>query len=296
MLFTLLPDLNLAPLKYAHIHKDHQGPIASISFRERSAFFEAFAFLDSQRTGYRPLRQLLYGEAHGMGSAATKAEAIYCAISEALERWAWQSAGSNPRNREALRFDLDPSTSGFAAFPGLGLQGARKRAYFEAAERWSLCTWWEGRLEHQFMTMDDTKGVQIQSPIPGVSVVVVWSENDSLRSYGFAASHTALSATEKAKVELRRNQDVLSFYRDEKNRIAKQDLSLNERRLAFFAEPAGVRLFSERLARPGTSSPPPALTVDQAVLGPWSQYAHVWRCLFDSPPFRENDRDDYFLF
>lgn len=300
MLHTLLPDMNIAPLKYAHVHKEHGGPIASISFRERELpggkIFEAFATLDEKTTGFKKEGQFLYGNAHGTGTAATKPEAIYCAISEALERWAWSSAYQDPTLRKALRYDLDPSTTGFAAFPGLGLHGARKRAFFEATERWSLCMWWEGKLPHSDLKLEGVSGISLQSGVPGTATVVIWSEEHGLTHYGFASSINITAAVAKAKIELQRNKDVLEFYAAEKKKGALPPLGLTERRLRFFAEPAGYALFKERLSRKGSPSTAPVLAVDMSVRGPWTQYTHVWRCLFESSKFRENDKDDYFLF
>ncbi len=300
MLHTLLPDMNIAPLKYAHVHKDHGGPIATISFREKELpegkIFEAFATLDEKITGFKKEGQFLYGNAHGTGTAPTKPEAIYCAISEALERWAWNSAYQDPELRKALRYDLDRSTTGFAAFPGLGLHGARKRAFFEATERWSICMWWEGKLPHTVLKLEGVEGISLLSPVPGTATVIIWSQKNGLTHYGFASSVNVAGAVTKAKIELQRNRDVLDYYFEESKKGQLPPLGLTERRLRFFAEPAGHKLFQERLARAGAKSSAPALAVDMAVRGPWSQYAHVWRCLFESPNFRENDKDDYFLF
>ncbi|MGZ3658870.1 MAG: hypothetical protein ACXVB9_08600 [Bdellovibrionota bacterium] len=297
MLLTLVPDLSVAPLKYAHVHRDHGGPIASISFRERESeglkFFEAFAHLDEAKTGYSVKGKFLYGDSHGTGTAKTKPDAIYAAVSEALERWAWDSCSRDTALRAALRYDLDPSTTGFAAFPGLGTQGARKRAYFEAAERWSLAAWWEGKLGHKPLAVSGAEGVQLITPTPACSVVVLWKMHKGLVCYGFASSYSAAAAAEKARVELLRNQDILEFYSQQSS---LPPLNLTERRLRFFAEAAGFGRFQQRLDRQGAGAGAPTLVVDRVVIGPWSQYAHVWRCLFDGGAVRENDGDDYFLF
>lgn len=251
--------------------------------------------MDSERTGYREGGKFLYGNSHGTGTAATKPDAIYAAISEALERWAWHSAYQESSLRTALRYDLDPSTTGFAAFPGLGTQGARKRAFFEAVERWSLCTWWEGRLSHKPLPAGG--GLQILTPIPSCAVVVLWKLVGGLACYGFAASYSVAAATAKARIELLRNQDVLEFFSSQNAAGAMPaSLNLTERRLRYFAESAGHAAFQARVSATGGGADLPSLVVDQAVPGPWTHYAHVWRCLFEGGPFRENDMDDYFLF
>ncbi len=298
MLHTLLPDMNIAPLKYAHVHKEHGGPIASITFREKKnlGVFEAFATLDEKTTGYKKEGQFLYGNAHGTGTASTKAEAIYCAISEALERWAWNTAYQEEHMRAELRYDLDPSTTGFAAFPGLGLHGARKRAFFEATERWSLCMWWEGKLPHKDLSVPGVQAILIQAPVPGTATVILWATEGGLTSYGFASSINADAAAAKARIELLRNQEVLEFFAKESAKGQLPPLGVTERRLKYFAEPAGHEKFLARLKTQGGVLPAPKLAVDLSVRGPWTQWTHVWRCLFEGPKFRENEKDDYFLF
>lgn len=300
MLLTLLPDLSVAPLKYAYVLRDHGGPIASISFREREIegekFFEAFAHLDETTTGFRSENGMLYGDAHGMGTARTKAEAIFKAISEALERWAWFSATRDPKLHSDLRLDLDSSTTGFAAFPGLGVQGARKRAHFEASERWALSAWWEGKTTHKGITVLDQEGIELKTGIPGTAVVILWKNFSNLRAYGFAASFSARAAAEKAVVELRRNIEALKHFQDNAEAINTEELSLTEKRLRFFAETKGRELFNQRLAHQGNSCAAPKLIVDMGVVGPWTQYAHVWRCLFEGGEIREKEKESYFLF
>jgi hypothetical protein len=294
MMLTLLPDINIAPLKYAHVQKKHGGPVASVTYRERDLpsgkMFEGFAMLDEKSTGFQA-PSFLYANAHGTGFAATKAEAIYCAISEAMERWAWQASSRDPALREAVRLDLNPTNSGFAAFPGLGLQGVKKRAFFEAAELWSVGTWWEGRLPHKELRLDGASGIAIQSPIPGVAIVLLWREANGLAYFGSAASHTQASAIESARLEMQHHQDVLEFSKITTG--AEADISV--KRMQFFSRLKGLASFRERLTRQGSRDPAPSLLVDASVRGPWTQYAHVWRCLFDSSGLHEKDREDYFL-
>ena len=156
--------------------------------------------------------------------------------------------------------------------------------------------WWEEKLPHIELKLEGLRGISLQSPIPGTSTVVLWSEAKGLAHYGFAASHSVDAAVKKAQIELQRNQDVLEFYLAEKAKGALPDLGITERRLRFFAEPSGFAKFQQRVARQGVKSQAPTLAVDLSVRGPWTQYAHVWRCLFEGKAFRENDKDDYFLF
>ena len=122
--------ISLAPLRYAKIHRDHGGPVQTISARESvrlgEPVFEAFASLRPELMSGSGELSSLYGNSDGSGTAAGKAEAVYRAISEALERWAWHE--SLKQNRAELRIDLDGTTTGFAAFPGLFARSARENA------------------------------------------------------------------------------------------------------------------------------------------------------------------------
>ena len=280
-MLTLLPDLNIAPLKYAHVHREHGGPVHSLSYVEKELpegkFFEAFVFLDEKNTG---LKKLSFGP-HGQALALDKAEAIYGAISNAIEQWAWLACSQSAEGAPQARLDLDPSPHGFAAFPGLGVQGARKRALFEAAEKWNICSWWEGKLTHVPMKMPHA--IQIQTPIVGLSTVINWTDNP--RIYGIGTAPTPSLAWEKAKRNRIQNSETL---KQEKTnpRILK---------MRYFSQRDGQARFEARLKETGQKSSAPQLLVDIQIHGPWQQYAHVWRCLFDASSFHEKDREDYFF-
>ena len=71
--------------------------------------------------------------------------ARYMAISESLERWAFH-VKVNDFDRDLYGFDRDASSNGMAAFPGLFSSQCRKKAYWEALERFCVIAWWDGRL------------------------------------------------------------------------------------------------------------------------------------------------------
>lgn len=283
-MLTLLPDLNVAPLKYAHVHREHGGPVHSLSFVERSlpegVFYEAFAHLESAcaRAADGP---------HGRAFAAAKADAIHGAISDAMAFWAWTVASRD--HAAALRLDLDATRFGFAAFPGLGVQGAHKRALFAAAEKWNLCSWWEGQLAHAELKAPGVTAIQLRSPIVGVSTVITWEPHGEGGNFGVATAAAPSLAHASARLNMLRNRE----------RLTTAPSALPDWRHRFFSGSAGFGAFQSRLAAPGPRMPPtpPKLVVDAAVQGPWLQYAHVWRCLYDYSPFREKEgSDEYFLF
>lgn len=293
-------DINLAPLRYRHVHKSHGGPIAEISVRETDLFgapvYEAYTTLDAARTGLQPRQLEIYGSCHGTGTSKRRSLAVYKAVSEALERWAWENSFENVVLNKALRFDLDPSSTGFAAYPSISPRSARRKAFAEAVERISVAAWWEGKLRHETLVFpeDDVKGIRIESPWKEHAIVALWSRVEEFVTYGFACSSSAGAAITRAKVELCRNVDVLDQYLAQEG--APEPRSLLEKRLLHFAQDEGAKQFRKRLLRQGSGFSAPPLVVDCAVPGPWEKYAHVWRCLFDNSALSRDKEVDYFLF
>src|ERR1022692_2454767 len=70
-----------------------------------------------------------------------------------MERWAFRVKVRAP-DRELYGFDIDESSNGMAAFPGLFHTEARKRALLEAVERASVIAWWEGVLDGEVRSTD----------------------------------------------------------------------------------------------------------------------------------------------
>ena len=70
-----------------------------------------------------------------------------------------------------------------------------------------------------------------------------------------------------------------------------------ERRCLFFATEPGHELFLERLrSTPRRPSAHPKLVFDGHVPGPWSQYADVWRVVYEPPSDRFlGFEENYFL-
>jgi ribosomal protein S12 methylthiotransferase accessory factor YcaO len=85
----------------------------------------------------------LFAIADGSGTHTSASVARHIAVSEALERWAITSISQSAR-RSSYGFDLDLTSNGMAAFPGLIAKQARRFARLEAVERHCLFGWWEG--------------------------------------------------------------------------------------------------------------------------------------------------------
>lgn len=277
-MFTLLPDLNVAPLKYAHVLAEYGGPVAKVDAVEHrlpeGSFFEASALLAPAKTGGI--------EGSGRGFAASKPDAIHSAISETIEAWAWAQSKSNKEASAELRFDLDSTQHGFSAFPGLGPQGAKKRAYFEAATRWALSAWWEGKIPHAPLAQGN--GIQLMASIPGASTSVIWEAQNQETHFGVGTSFSATQAATQAKLSLLRNR----------LRLKQGGSSLHQQRLHYFASCEGSEAFHQRVKRTASRAASAALVADSGIAGPWHPYAHVWRCLFDCSAFHEKGKE-YFL-
>jgi hypothetical protein len=283
------------------VHKSYGGPIAEISVRKTEIFgaaaYEAYTTLDIETTGVQPRVLQIYGSCHGTGTSKLRSLAVYKAISESLERWAWEDSYKKANLNKLLRFDLDPSSTGFAAYPGLLSTAARKKAFSEAVERFSVAAWWERKLGHESLDFGDNevRGIRILNPWPKQEVVILWSRVADLVTYGFAASQSLGAAINRAKVELCRNLDVLDQYAALESE-QKVPTSLLERRLLYFARETGAKDFRKRLLKTGNGMDAPDLLVDRAVPGAWNKYTHVWRCLFDNATLSREKEEDYFLF
>lgn len=293
--------INLAPWRYRRVLAVNGGPIERIEMGVISVLgesqYQANAYLKS---GLRQSasKKVVYGNADGTGTARTPGLARHKAISECLERWAHASM---TRTGAKFGFNVDPSSTGMAAFPGLVKSQARSRALSEAVERDAVISWWSGCLDAEVRT-SPWAGVdlyEIESPKPGIKVALVHaSAGHHLHAYGHAAATTLENAAHSAAVEMVRAQLVLGRFERRSNHGAGDHPSDNlfERRCLFFASAEGNALFQERLQRRKHQSRESRLLVDGEIRGPWSDYATVWRALFEpaDPQFLA-PREDYFF-
>jgi hypothetical protein len=307
---------NLAPWFFRNALHAEGGPIKSVKVSnvENTKYFEAHATLDLPIDPIQnPKGNLLYGNHHGTGTDVYRHVATYKAISEALERWAFYVCCADNTVHRYLGLDLVPTTTGFAAFPALSSAPARERAYFEACERWILCEWWEGRLparpiHESILTglsakfrVSNLNGWQLSAHSMKDSATVILRSkcSNGLFAFGFACSAGLKAATAKALIELERNIWILE--RHAVDRQMDELSSLNEKRLIYFSETRGLmhfeRVLTTSLGMKESMVRLPTPIVDQEVVGPWSQYAKVWRVLFGVHP-KSFDRNilEYFLF
>jgi ribosomal protein S12 methylthiotransferase accessory factor YcaO len=250
--------------------------------------------------GLTPKRTLsIYSDADGSGTHPRASVARHMAVSEALERWAFYATVGSDRAAE-FGFDVDPSSSGMSAFPGIVRTHARRKAMLESVERYSLLSWWEGHAQGHLRETDwpGVSAVAIEGPFGGVTVITFARTEYGGYAYGHAAEESFGAACERAVIELARHEWVLrSSWLAYVSGAKRVPTDLFERRCLFFASEAGHELFQRRLrtAARGTVERP-AVACDRDIPGPWADYATVWRFAM-KPPSEDFFRggDDYFF-
>jgi hypothetical protein len=287
--------LNLAAFKYRDVLKEFGGPIDRIVTAPTSIFgvksYTANAFLIPSLVAQSSAMEL-FGNANGAGESSSPQIARYKAISEALERWAYQKTQPSS-DAGRYGFDVEPSSTGLAAYPGLFRRDARPSAYLEAVERLSLMSWWEGHCDGVELPplRDGIRGLRLRHPAPTGEVVVVYrrSPDKGFYCYAYGSAKTLAQAQTRAISELARTDYVLSR-RFEKG-VSEEPKHFFERRCVYFSTEAGHERFQERLRSKATKSPIAwAPVFDGEIVGPWSKYATVWRVAHRMPSMAYLDR------
>ena len=297
--------LNLASFRYRNVLASEGGPVERLEMAETILLgkrcFLANAYLEGGLAGNAGA-SLLYSPANGSGTDTSPMVARFKAISEALERWAhWQL--HNTAEGRKYGFDVDPSSNGLAAFPGLLRRQARLSAMLEAAERFNLLNWWEGRLAalESATRWSGVRSATICSEAPGITVILFKHTQAGTVAYGHAAALDFDTACRKAAVEMERHAQVVErFALSHAGKIRDQLPAAAhplERRSLFFALEEGHELFLERLRSAPTKAPlAPKLVFDGAIPGPWSRYADVWRVVYAPPSDRFLGMDENYFF
>ena len=151
--------------------------------------FQANAWL-SDKIVSRRQKFALYSDADGTGTSDTPMVARYMAISETMERWAYR-VKVRATDRELYGFDIDESSNGMAAFPGIFHTEARRRATLEAVERTSIIAWWEGVIDGEVRSTEwpGISALVLPSPIGfGVTVVAFREVRPDCFAYGQGAA------------------------------------------------------------------------------------------------------------
>jgi len=289
--------ISLAGFKYRLALESEGGPISSLE--EGKLEIEGISYAQANarlRDGlvHFPNAEL-YSNAHGTGVHRSSAVARHIAISEALERWAYYSTalGSEPAR---YGFEVDPSSNGFAAFPGITVGPARKVALQEAVERYCLLNWWEGNLSGRLRTIQGTLVDVLEfPPLLGQTAVLLHSRAKSgSHIYGHAAGPNLSDAIQKATFEMRRHEWMIDAW-NAQHADAPNDPF--EFRSWYFSTAQGYKLFESRTGNSGSRlAKNPSVACDLEVVGPWSRYTTVWRFLLKPPSlsFLSDQRDFFY--
>ncbi len=241
---------------------------------------------------------VVFGTVDGSGTHQALSVARRLAVSKALERWAYHQRVKSP---EAHRyaFDVDPTTTGIAAFPGQQADGARRSARLEAWERFSLLAWWEGCAEARWVETDwpEIEAFVIEGPWGGVTVVALSGPGDGGWAYGHGSGASFGEAFDRAVIGLAKNRSALSLWQCIKG-ASMSPVSALERRLLHFASTAGYEEVRSRVtASVGRRMPKPAFACDCEIVGPWSRFATVWRAVMFPPgkAFSDKNKNAFFF-
>jgi hypothetical protein len=289
---------NLAGLRFRNVLEPRGGPVERIeaghfSVRGRP-WFQANAYLtESCAIG---ADSGLYGDADGTGADRCQVKAQHMAISEAMERWAHRTVIKSA-DAAKFGFDVDPSSNGMAAFPGLLARQARRGAYLEAIERFSIMSWWEGRITGHLISTNwpGVDAVAIHGP-PGGITAVTFAKTKEGYAFGHAAGESIDRASEKAVIEMERHAQAVRYWRAE-NDDGKKPPGTLERRALFFSTDAGFAEVKKRIGvRPVSAPLPFELICDREIPGPWSHYSTVWRVAFRPPSQRFLSSDETYYY
>jgi hypothetical protein len=284
--------LNLAPIRYAFVAEEG-GPVAELEYGHADYLGETWQLCRAtlQPEFQHPIgkKLCLFSAADGSGVGRTRLDARAKAISEALERWAFQETSSGP-DAVLYGYNHSMSTKGMAAFPGLFPGQARRAAIDEAFEYYSVDAWWGGTLKHWIINRDDATIVFIDQPDYAGYIALAIRHldlDDYVASYGIGSGATPEQAELKAQLEACRSQTILERRAAMPARARNRPVLESEQSLLEFASADGFRIVKDRLAtQPWLPVIKPQVIFDGPVKGPWNKYTHVWRHALEPFPIR----------
>ncbi len=293
--------LSLAAFRYRNILAAYGGPLASLQAGVVSVCGRRMAEANARLVPglARSRDNVIFGDADGSGTHRLPSVARHMAISEALERWAFHSLVRSADAAE-FAFDVDPSTNGMSAFPGLRERNAQRKAMLEAVERFCLISWWEQSARWRRFDTDwpGVSAIAIDGPFGGVTALVYTRTDFGMYAYGHAAEESFGAACEKAVVELSRHERaVRAWWLAHISGEQRVPTDLLERRSLFFATQEGHELFQRKIHDNVQREMPAArILCNRPIPGPWSDYATIWRFALMPPStgYLES-RQDYFF-
>lgn len=292
--------LSIAPISYRNVLSRNGGPVERLISCEvdwqGKPEYQVNAFLKEEFRRKKPMGTV-YSDADGTGTHATQMIASHIAISESLERWAFRQC----RKAGNYGFDVDPTSNGMAAFPGIFARQSRSFALAEAKERFCLMAWWMGRYRAEVIRSGIEHAIRLRAPGGGY-VAILTRSGITYRSYGTGGGRTWTLALARARLEMVRNQrQVGRFLEKHPGFDFSQVPSLpffRDRRVLHYALD-GQAEFWEKLQHSVTFEGPdmaPKKVFDAEIKGPWSRYARVWRVCYEPPNPDHMNQDKMYLF
>lgn len=291
--------VSLAAIRYSDVFVQDGGPIHALFTGDLQVFGRAFrqanAFLRPE-IAIGKGGPMVFGQADGTGVDQDPSVACHIAVSEALERWAFLAL-QDAAGDGAYGFDVDRTSSGMAAFPGISKKSAQQRALLDAIERHTVVAWWDGRLpgETGHTPLPGVQMVRIHHDAGNAEVVVLARSSRAGHFYGHAVGRTLSEAVDRAAVNLARSEATLVTHRARGALGAAADF--RERRALFFSTPAGAEAFERRLQTPPDKPAPEwRVAFNGEIPGPWARWATVWRCAVQMPTDAHLDPTADFFF
>ena len=239
----------------------------------------------------------IYRNSDGSGTSKYKNIAVYKSISEALERLAFYELVD--QQKAEYCFDLNPTTTGMAAYPSIFSSQARIHAKQEAVERWAIHQF---NLNHLPLKKYASEIVnlthyEIIVPFNDVKVSLLSFMCNDFYVYGFAGGQNLKQSFDKALIELDRNIRVLkkAYSLDHK----ESDYKLaTDKTILFFASEEGYLLFKDKVMQAPRKifNKEPKVLCDVELKGEWSKYTRVWRYLLEDSYFNCASDRKFFMF
>lgn len=292
--------INLAPIKYRFFFNDNKIikdiSCYTIKLFNNDEYFESLVTLHENLRPKEIAVSDIYSKADGGGTSKYKNEAIYKAISEGLERWAFYESSNDPSSVK-YKFNENPTTCGMAAYPEPFCFNVKFKSELEALERFAIKKFWDSKLPLVKIENADSNH-DIYKIITGnnnIIVILLHSFIDGVHYYSFAADYHIDKAIFHAEVELARNIRVMKKIK------AGFDISMfndiGDRRLLYFSTDEGYSLFLEKIKKaPRKILEEPLKIFDGEIKGEWSSYTKVWRVLYAACYYDNSTDHTFFMF
>lgn len=266
-----------------------------VTLLNHSTQFEAVISLNNKLRPDWVSSSQIYKNCDGSGTDQYKNIAVYKAISEALERLAFYEL-VEIAEKEYL-FDLNPTTTGMAAFPYLNCSLARRNAQNEGIERWAIHEFNRCHLpiinHHNKIT--GLNHYEIVTPFNLTKVSLLSYKSNDFYVYGFAGGRDLSHSFERALIELDRNIRVLKKFYSQKQLPPN---NINDKRILFFSTKEGFEYFNEKIKSSSNNikNNNPKIICDKELKGYWSSYTKVWRYLLENSYCGDLTDERFFMF